>query len=186
MLRLRSVLERTTPGFATLQDFFMRWLNLDVTTIAVAITAFGAISTGTQQLKYVAGHVYRWVTRLFTASVSISGNDRLNREVLNWIGAKVLLHQETRILTARSEVTQNDAWDFRRVAMKRKDHHMGGKRLPISYLPTFGITWFVHERNVFLVRRVPEGRPPVPGQGNYPFGFDSPDQYAVAPAGEFL
>ncbi|KAK7994538.1 hypothetical protein PG991_016126 [Apiospora marii] len=175
---------RLTPGFATLQDFFLRWLNLDVTTIAVAITAFGAISTGTQHLRYLAGHVYRWVTRLFTASVSISGNDRLNREVLNWIGAKVLLHQETRILTARSEITtQNDAWDFRRVHMKRNDHRHGGKRLPIQYLPTFGITWFIHERNVFLIRRIPEGRSPVPSHGSTPLGFDSPDQYVVAPAG---
>ncbi|KAK7983332.1 hypothetical protein PG989_010734 [Apiospora arundinis] len=183
-LRLRSVLERTTPGFATLQDFFLRWLNLDVTTIAVAITAFGAISSGTQQLRYLASHVYRWVTRLFTASVSISGNDRLNREVLNWLGAKVLVHQQTRILTARSEVTQNDAWDFRRVTMQRsKDYRHSGKRLPISYLPTFGITWFIHERNIFLVRRVPEGRISYPTRESYPFGFESPDQYAVAPAG---
>ncbi|KAK7986997.1 P-loop containing nucleoside triphosphate hydrolase protein [Apiospora saccharicola] len=183
LLRLRSIFEQTTPGFATLQDFFLRWLNLDVTTIAVAITAFGAISTGTSQLRYVAGHIYRWVTRLFTASVSISGNDRLNREVLNWIGAKVLLHQETRILTARSEITQNDAWDFRRIHMKRNDQRHGGKRLPIQYLPTFGITWFIHERNVFLVRRIPEGRVPMPGGGSTPLGFDSPDQYVVAPAG---
>ncbi|KAK8064430.1 hypothetical protein PG994_007068 [Apiospora phragmitis] len=169
LLRLRSVLEQTTPGFATLQDFFLRWLNLDVTTIAVAITAFGAISTGTQQLKFVAGHVYRWVTRLFTASVSISGNDRLNREVLNWIGA---------------QATQNDAWDFRRVAIKRAASHHGGKRLTIQYLPTFGTTWFIHERNIFLVRRVPEGRGAIAlGQGASPLGFDSPDQYVVAPAG---
>ncbi|KAK8017048.1 hypothetical protein PG993_015237 [Apiospora rasikravindrae] len=178
MLRLGSVLEQTTPGFATMKDFFLRWLNLDVTTIAVAITAFGAISTGTQQLKYVAGHVYRWITRLFTASVSISGNDRLNREVLNWVGAKVLLHQETRILTATSEIIQNPAWDYRRVQNQKSEPRQVGKRLPIQYLPTFGITWFFHDRNIFLVRRIRSSH-----HDEQLLGFDSPDQYVVPPSG---
>ncbi|KAK7961651.1 uncharacterized protein PG986_002476 [Apiospora aurea] len=181
-LRLGTVLEQTMPGFASMKDFFLRWLNLDVATITVAITAFGAISNGTRQLRYVAGHVYRWVTRLFTASVSISGNDRLNREVLNWVGAKILLHQETRIITATSEVDQNGAWEYRRVLAKKTEPPQLGRRLPIQYLPTFGVTWFFHDRNIFLVRRIPTSRygEQFPG---LTLGFDSTDQYVVPPAG---
>ncbi|KAK8075780.1 hypothetical protein PG997_010443 [Apiospora hydei] len=181
-LRLGTVLERTMPGFASMKDFFLRWLNLDVTTIAIAITAFGAISNGTRQLRHVAGHVYRWVTRLFTASVSISGNDRLNREVLNWVGAKILLQQETRIITATSEVDQNGAWEYRRVLAKKSEPPQVGKRLPIQYLPTFGVTWFFHDRNIFLVRRIPTSRHSEQSPG-LTLGFDSTDQYVVPPAG---
>lgn len=87
-----------------------------------------------------------------------------------------MMQQETRILTARSEPVQNDAWDFRRASIKRIDYKHE-KRLPIQYLPTFGTTWFFHQRNVFLVRRIPDGRL---GQG---MTNDSPDQYVVPPAG---
>ncbi|KAI0126295.1 P-loop containing nucleoside triphosphate hydrolase protein [Xylariales sp. AK1849] len=174
---LRRIFEQTAPGFGTLQTFFARWLNLDITTLAVALTVFGAISTGTKQLRGVALELYRWIVRFFTASVSLPGNDRLNREVLNWVGAKVLMQQKTRILTARSEPVQNDAWDFRRAALKRIDYHHE-KRLPIEYLPTFGTTWFFHDHNIFLVRRIPDGRIPVRRLTS-----TSPDQYVVPPAG---
>ncbi|KAK9770198.1 putative P-loop containing nucleoside triphosphate hydrolase protein [Seiridium cardinale] len=176
---LRHLFQQTTPGFSTLQSFFSTWLNLDITTLAVALTVFGAISTGTQQLKGIAIEVYHWIVRFFTASVSIPGSDRLNREVLNWIGAKVLMKQETRILTASSEPVQSDAWEFRRAAIKRIDYHHE-KRLPIQYLPTFGITWFFHDRNIFLVRRIADART---GSRNSYMSTESPDQYAVPPAG---
>ncbi|KAH6645488.1 P-loop containing nucleoside triphosphate hydrolase protein, partial [Truncatella angustata] len=171
--------QQTTPGFSSLQKFFSTWLNLDITTLAVALTVFGAISNGTQQLKYIALEMYSWVARFFTASVSIPGSDRLNREVLNWIGARVLLQQQTRILTATSEPVQNDAWDFRRAGIKRTDHH-SGKRPPIQYLPTFGITWFFYDRNIFLVRRITDGR--GFGRNAYVSG-EFADQYVVPPAG---
>jgi mitochondrial chaperone BCS1 len=171
---LRRVFQASTPGFNVLQSFFSTWLNLDITTLAVALTVFGAISTGTRQLKGIAYELYQWVVRFFTASVSIPGSDRLNREVLNWIGAKVLTRQQTRILTASSEPVQNDAWDFRRAAIKRIDYHHE-KRLPIQYLPTFGITWFIYERNLFLVRRIADSRIITRSE--------SADQYVIPPAG---
>lgn len=180
----QSLLRRTTPGFGFLQSFFSTWFNLDLTTLAVILTVFGAISQGTQQLKGVALHIYRWITRFFTASVSIPGSDRLNREVLNWLGAQVLTRQDTRILTARSAAAENDAWDFRRI--QRNDYHHE-KRMPIQYLPTFGITFFIHEGRVFLVRRIADLRQTVPmGPGlSLGIGFStaSPDQYVVPPNG---
>ncbi|KAF3017717.1 hypothetical protein E8E14_002824 [Neopestalotiopsis sp. 37M] len=145
----------------------------------MALTVFGALSTGSQHLKGLAYEVYNWIVRFFTASVSIPGTDRLNREVLNWIGAKVLVRQQTRILTASSEPIQNDAWEFRRAAIRRIDYHQE-KRLPIQYLPTFGITWFFHERKVFLVRRIADPRSVM---GSFHMSADSADQYVVPPAG---
>ncbi|ORY70349.1 P-loop containing nucleoside triphosphate hydrolase protein [Pseudomassariella vexata] len=175
---IRELVERRRLGFGFLQSFFSKWLKVDLTTLAVILTLFGAISSGTQQVRAIALSVYRWITRFFTASVSIQGSDRLNREVLNWIGAHVLLQQETRILTARSEPIQNDAMHFGRGLVKRIDY-FHEKRLPIQYLPTFGITWFFHNRNVFLVRRIPDGRSSREGA----LATEMPDQYVVPPAG---
>ncbi|ETS73122.1 hypothetical protein PFICI_15067 [Pestalotiopsis fici W106-1] len=176
---LRRLFEQTTPGFNTLQSFFSKWLKLDITTLAMALTVFGAISTGSQHLKGLAYEVYNWIVRFFTASVSIPGSDRLNREVLNWIGAKVLVRQQTRILTASSEPIQNDAWEFRRAAIRRIDYHQE-KRLPIQYLPTFGITWFFHDHKIFLVRRIAD---PRSAMRSFHMSADSADQYVVPPAG---
>lgn len=171
---LRDLFERIAPGFGFLQSFFSNWLDLDLTSLAVALTMFGAISSGTEQLRAIALSIYHWVTRFFTSSVSIPGHDRLNREVLNWIGGHVLLQQGTRILTARSEIIHNDAVHYGRLSnLKRVDFHHE-KRVPVQYLPTFGITWFYHERNIFLVRRTPDRQT---------FAGESPDQYVVAPNG---
>lgn len=177
---LRRLFQQTTPGFNVLQDFFSKWLNVDVTTLALALTVFGALSTASQHLRGVASQVYTWIVRLFTASVSIPGSDRLNREVLNWIGAKVLLRRHTRILTAHSEPVQNDAWEYQRTSIN-KIMHRGEKRLPVRYLPTFNFTWFFHEGRLFVVRRVAEGR--MPPRMAY-MSTDSADQYVVPPAGQ--
>lgn len=174
----QRLLENSAPGFRFFQRFFQTWLNLDLTTLALALTVFGALSSGAQHLQGVALRVSGWITRFFTASISISGTDRLNREVLNWLGANVLTRQETRILTAQSEAVHGDHYAYRRASMHRIDFHHE-KRVPIQYLPTFGVTWFFHERNIFFVRRVPDSSSTRSGV----FAGDMPDQYAVAPSG---
>ncbi|KXJ89980.1 P-loop containing nucleoside triphosphate hydrolase protein [Microdochium bolleyi] len=174
----QRLLESSAPGFRFFQRFFQTWLRLDLTSLALALTVFGALSSGAQQLQGVALRLYSWITRFFTASISISGTDRLNREVLNWLGANILTRQQTRILTAQSEAVHGDAYAYRRQSLHRIDYHHE-KRIPIQYLPTFGITWFFHERNLFLVRRVPDSSSGRAGG----FGTEMPDQYAVAPSG---
>src|SRR5208337_4072831 len=115
---------------------------------------FGMMSSAFPVLQSATVRVYWWITRFFTASISIASNDRLNREVLNWVGAQVLPRQATRILTARTEVLDNDAWHYRRARRSRDDYSFE-KRIPIQYLPTFGTTWFIHDFNIFIVRRIP-------------------------------
>jgi chaperone BCS1 len=171
---LQKILQHSTPGFGFFQSFFKTWLKLDLTTLAAALTIFGTISSASVVLKSFGMKVYWWFTALFTASISITSSDRLNREILNWIGAQVLTRQATRILTARTETIQNDAWHPRRTQVERNDYNHE-KRVPIQYLPTFGTTWFIFERNVFLVRRINTHR-------SYIIGV--PDEYAAAPEGD--
>jgi len=47
------------------------------------------------------------------------------------------------------------------------------KRVPIEYLPTFGTTWFIYSRNLFMVRRVPTSRSIT----------NTPKEYSSAPNG---
>lgn len=171
---IQDLLEQSTPGFGFLQDFFAAWLKIDLTTLAAALTIFGTISGALGDLKGVALKVYWWFTRLFTASISIPSSDKLNREILNWVGSEILTRQGTRILTARTEAIQKDPWYVRRSVRTERNDYLQEKRVPIQYLPTFGTTWFLHQGNVFLVRRISPGR-------NF---TNLPDEYASAPEGD--
>jgi chaperone BCS1 len=165
-----------TPGLGFLQTLLHSWLKLDLATLAAVLTITGTISSTFRVIGDIALKLYWWITRFFTASISIPANDRLNREILNWIGAKVLERQGTRILTAGTEAVETDAWHYRRFAVERNDYHHE-KRMPIRYLPTFGITWFLHEGNVFLIKRVPTS------SSISSSSFYVPDEYAAAPTG---
>lgn len=134
-----------------IQELLASWFKLDITTLAVMLTIFGTVSGALKDLHVVALKVYWWFTKLFTASISIASNDRLNREILNWVGANVLTRQETRILTARTEVVESDAYSWTRKTERNELHE---RRIPIQFLPTFGTTWFIIDRNIFLVRRI--------------------------------
>jgi chaperone BCS1 len=170
---IQELLEQSTPGFGFLQDFFAAWLKIDLTTLAAALTIFGTISGALGDLKGVALKIYWWFTRLFTASISIPSSDKLNREILNWVGSEILTRQGTRILTARTEAAQKDAWYSRRSVTTERNDYLQEKRVPIQYLPTFGTTWFFHQGNIFLVRRIS------------PSNFTNlPDEYASAPEGD--
>ncbi|KAK4239577.1 BCS1 N terminal-domain-containing protein [Achaetomium macrosporum] len=171
-------LEERIPGFSVLQDFFKRWLRIDLTTLLTVAALMGAASSGAQSLQDTGSKFYWWIVRFLTASISIAGNDRLNREVLNWLGAHVLAKKGTRILTANSETIQNDAWSYRRVSQERNDFHHE-KRMPVQYLPTFGTTWFIHKRNLFMVRRI------LTSSSHYHSSWTrTPDEYAGAPEGD--
>ncbi|KAK0637455.1 BCS1 N terminal-domain-containing protein [Bombardia bombarda] len=168
-----------SPGFAMLQNFFKRWFKLDITTVLTIAALMGAASSGISSLRAASSKAYWWIVRFLTASISIAGNDRLNREVLNWIGAQVLSKSGSRILTAHSETIQSDAWYYRRVTQERNDLYHD-KRVPVQYLPTFGTTWFFYGRNVFMVRRI------LTGNAHYKtaWGSGTPDEYAGAPQGD--
>ncbi|KAB5540255.1 BCS1 N terminal-domain-containing protein [Coniochaeta sp. 2T2.1] len=165
-----------TPGLGSIQTLLQSWLKLDLATLAAVLTITGTISSTMRTIGDIALKVYWWITRFFTASISIPANDRLNREILNWVGAKVLERQGTRILTAGTEAVETDAWHYRRFQAERNDYSHE-KRIPIRYLPTFGITWFLHDGNVFLVKRVPTSSSIMSSS------FYVPDEYAAAPTG---
>lgn len=171
---LHDFLDRSAPGYGALSRFFSTWLRLDLTTIILLISFGGEIPRALTGLQNLGAQIYWWITRFFTASISIGSKDKLNREVLNWLGAHVLTKKGTRILTARTEVIQNEAWYFRKPVQRDDLRHE--KRIPVQYLPTFGTTWFVHKGGFFMVRRVP-----TRNLGSAYVGI--PDEYSAAPEG---
>lgn len=106
---IQHILQNPVTGFPFLAKFFKTWLKLDIATLAAILTIIGTISGGLTALQGLGLKIYWWFTKFFTASISIASSDRLNREILNWIGSEVLQKRGTRILTARTEVVLSDA-----------------------------------------------------------------------------
>jgi len=77
---------------------------MDVTTIAAGLTIFGTVTGAFRIVQGLALKMYWWFMKFFTAAISIASHDRLNKEILNWIGTQVLEKQGARILTATSEI----------------------------------------------------------------------------------
>ncbi|KAK1751292.1 P-loop containing nucleoside triphosphate hydrolase protein [Echria macrotheca] len=169
--------EQRIPGFGMMQMFFKTWLKVDLTTILTIAALMGAASTGAQSLQATATQAYWWIIRFLTASISIPSDDRLNKEVLNWLGAHVLPIDGTRVLAAQSEKLQDDSYRYYHRTHKRDDYHHE-KRPPVQYLPTFGMTMFFHKRRLFMVRRIMSH-----GHGGGSWSSRTPDEYAGAPNG---
>ncbi|KAI1752007.1 P-loop containing nucleoside triphosphate hydrolase protein [Xylaria castorea] len=151
-----DMLEVKVPGFKALQRFFKTWLKIDLTSLAFVFALFGAMSSGVSVIKDLGAYMWTYVARFFVSSISVSGHDKLNEEVLNWLVDNVLPRRRPRILNAQYRQSETGDWDsYRNLATddgdkKEKQH----QRLPIFYMPAFGSIWFIYDRNVFILRRV--------------------------------
>jgi mitochondrial chaperone BCS1 len=164
-------------GFAKVQAFYNKWFPFDITTLAFILALLGTVPRALQEVQTALVKLYWWIAKFFTASISIASNDRLNLEILDWLGSEVLTRQDTRVLTATSETVGRDRYRDYDEGMKRDDLR-NEKRTPIQYLPTFGTTWFLFGGTVFVVRRIP-GR-----FSDARAGFTAtPAEYADAPDG---
>lgn len=150
------------------QKFFATWLKVDPATLAAALTIGSTLMNGVAVVKGILKRMYNACLEFLTASISIPAYDDLNKDILNWIGANVLDSRSPRNLAAKTDDVGNMFTYFK----KRKDLS-DGKKTPINYLPAFGTVWFVHDRNVFLVRRISEKN----------YWSNLPQEYVEAPSG---
>ncbi|KAI0468774.1 P-loop containing nucleoside triphosphate hydrolase protein [Xylaria cf. heliscus] len=152
-----DMLEVRVPGFKVMQRFFKTWLKIDLTSLAFALALFGTMSSGMSMIKDLGAYVWTYIARFFVSSISVSGHDKLNEEVLNWLADHVLPYRQPRILNAQyQESNRPGSWNsYRNLAIKDDNKvEKRNQRLPIFYMPAFGSIWFIHDRNFFILRRV--------------------------------
>ncbi|KAL2107862.1 hypothetical protein VUR80DRAFT_4673 [Thermomyces stellatus] len=156
-------------------SLFSRWQHIDIPTWTVALAVLGTVPAALAHARAAAFNVYWWVAKYFVSSVTIAGNDRLNKDVVNWVAHNVLPNRSVRTVTARTEVVHTDYWPPRLQTERNDVRHE--KRVPVQYLPAFGATWFVHAGTVFLVSRMP------PAGGASSSSDFLPDELTSAPEG---
>ncbi|CAI4217620.1 unnamed protein product [Parascedosporium putredinis] len=106
---LAHFLESSLP-MRLLQTFFAKWQNIDIPTWTVAIAILGTVPTTLVRLRAVVYNIYWWIAKYFVSSISVAGNDQLNKDVINWVAHNVLPRRSIRMLNARTEVIQTDYW----------------------------------------------------------------------------
>ncbi|KAI8627207.1 P-loop containing nucleoside triphosphate hydrolase protein [Xylariaceae sp. FL1651] len=164
-------LESRAPGLKIIQRFFKRWLKIDLTTLAIALTLFGTISSSVSLINQLGAHLWICISRFFVSSISVSGQDKLNSEVLHWLVHNVMPSYKPRILTAQTKrVDFSSPLDYRTLAITDINEEGNQRRPPIFYIPAFGRVWFFHDGNVFILRRVPSQDPET---GKYSSNADS-------------
>ncbi|KAI0195443.1 P-loop containing nucleoside triphosphate hydrolase protein [Astrocystis sublimbata] len=152
--------------FPIIKRFFKTWLKIDLEKLAYALALLGAMSTGVKMIKSLGAWTWTYISRFFVSAVKVAGNDQLKQDFLSWFRDNVLPRQHPRVLDAQYHTVASAYHDRAYYSgyyydgsvdiedtgmmMKRKSN----KHRPVDYMPTFGNTWFVHNRNVFIIRQV--------------------------------
>ncbi|KAI1105661.1 mitochondrial chaperone BCS1 [Jackrogersella minutella] len=141
-----GLLDPSMHGLDFLKELIGHWVSgLDITRLGSVAACVGAAPAAWRFLRTAWREVYGWVRQFFISSVTIPGQDPLNRHVTNWVMANVVQFRSIRSFTARTQIQAGSAAD--RAALLKKT------RRDIQYLPHFDTTWFWHEGNLFVVRR---------------------------------
>ncbi|KAK8064698.1 Mitochondrial chaperone BCS1 [Apiospora phragmitis] len=144
-----SVPSRGIAYFRVLVDFFRRWVRTDINTLTASLAVIGALKTGLASVFGLLMDLRRYLGHFLTSSVTINGSDKLNREVINWLGAHVLERKQTRSLLAQSNSnTAAPLW-----YMAVRDDRPSHQQIAIKYLPTFDINYFRFEGTLIMVQR---------------------------------
>ncbi|CAJ2512937.1 Uu.00g010560.m01.CDS01 [Anthostomella pinea] len=97
---LMNLLDQKAPGLLAVKHFFEKWLNLDITALALALGVLGSASAGIGEMRRLGSWLWRSVARFFVASICLCAGDKLNQDVMHWMRHHVITRQEPQALTA--------------------------------------------------------------------------------------
>ncbi|KAK8016551.1 P-loop containing nucleoside triphosphate hydrolase protein [Apiospora rasikravindrae] len=143
------------PYLRVLVDFFRRWVRTDVSTLAASLAVLGGLKTGLETVFGTISGLRMYLSHFFTSSVTISGDDILNSEVIDWLCAHVLERKQTRSLSAKSNAGAGFAieLDRRPWLITSRDDRPIQQQFAIKYLPTFNMHYFWFEGTFIMVQR---------------------------------
>ncbi|ROT35151.1 hypothetical protein SODALDRAFT_329330 [Sodiomyces alkalinus F11] len=139
----QQLLDPWAQGISVMREVCSRWSQLDITQIGSLIAIAGTVPTAWRLLQRVSQEAYGCVRRFFLASVTIPGDDPLNRNVVQWILANRPRH--CRSFTGRTDMGRAAHGD-RAAALKKSQH-------AIQYLPHWSTRWLWYGGCLFVVTR---------------------------------
>jgi chaperone BCS1 len=95
----QQLLDRYIPGFSPVHTLILTWTGIDITFIAGRLAILLALYAGT---KYICQQIYAILVQNFVSTICIGPHDILNREVLSWMSANIVVKRGSRLLAAQT------------------------------------------------------------------------------------
>lgn len=157
------LLESMIPGFTPLHAFIMRRTGIDIKKLVVWLFLLGAAQHFGQYLYY---RLYNFMCRYCFSAVSIGPRDRLNKEVLSWMSARIVAKGSRFIAAKSTKGGEDDVLDpYLSMRLSYGGRHrvqpeQDERTPPVRYYPAVGTQWFFYKRRLFIFQRGREGEFP--------------------------
>ncbi|KAF2817069.1 P-loop containing nucleoside triphosphate hydrolase protein [Mytilinidion resinicola] len=157
------ILESIIPGFSIMRQLFLQYFRYDITSLVTRAIFF---AMATQAGRYLEEGIKDLLLRFCCASVTISPNDRLYREVTSWMAVHVIekgaLHMAAK--SSKNDDTANDPY-------RKYNALYGATQIyaynpsdfdentpPVTYSPSIGTQWFWYGFRPFMYAQYGSGR----------------------------
>lgn len=117
--------------------------DLDLTYVGSFIAIVGAAPAAWRFVRSAWHEAYGWIRQFFLASVTIPGNDPINKNLIKWLTAN--RPRQHRTFTGRTEMGRGEVAD--RAASLKKT------RRAVQYEPHWDSRWFLYDGRLFLATR---------------------------------
>ena len=121
------------------------------------------------RLAIALSSLWQPLTRRVTASVTLHAEDRLTKEVIDWVAAKILWPRKARFWVAHSDISEMERMrEQRRMYGSSRRFRSVERNDNIQFAPENQSTWFIFRRRIFVVHQKANYVPPSP----YSYGRD--------------
>jgi chaperone BCS1 len=161
-------MEPRSSQVLALAKFFADWRLPGASTLLSLATLFSFFLSQWTNIPALSS-LWQPLTRRLTASVVLHSEDRLTKEVIDWVAAKILWPRRARFWVAHSDNTEMERQrEQRRLYGPARRYRSLERNDSIQFAPENQSTWFIFQRRVFVVQLLANYKPPTP----YSYGRD--------------
>ncbi|KAI9159007.1 Mitochondrial chaperone BCS1 [Paramyrothecium foliicola] len=158
---------RSTQALA-LAKFFADWRLPGANTLLSLATILSFLFSQWRNIPALSS-IWQPLTRRVTASVTLQSEDRLTKEVIDWVAANILWPRKARFWIAHSDKSEMERErESRRMYGPNRRFRSVEQNDSIQFAPENQSTWFIFRKRIFIVHQKANYSPPSP----YAYGRD--------------
>ncbi|KEY68846.1 hypothetical protein S7711_03786 [Stachybotrys chartarum IBT 7711] len=161
---MRQSIEAGTGQALALAKFFAEWKLPGASTLLSLATVLSFIFSQWSNVPALVAISSLWqpLTRRLTASVTLNADDRLTKEVIDWLAAKILWPRKARFWVAHSDRSEMEKMrEQRRMYGPARRQQNDERNEKIFFTPANQSTWFIFQGHIFLVHQKAPYCPPT-------------------------
>ncbi|KAH7329647.1 P-loop containing nucleoside triphosphate hydrolase protein [Stachybotrys elegans] len=159
-----SLVEPKSKQVLALVQFFSEWRLPGANTLLSLATILSFLFTQWYNLPAISS-VWQPLTRRFIASVTLDAEDRLTKEVTDWVSTNVLWPRKARFWNAHTNKGEMERLREHRRVFGLSRTQPVPQTDSVYFSPEKQSTWFIFERRLFFVHIKGSYTPPAPYRG---------------------